>query len=135
MFVNHGHPTGNTERLSNKTNQQISCCQTTIQEFGRRMEGRFLVNGNKDKRINKKCCDVKCDVKCWLARRHSILWLQCELNKFEDVKFMTNSPAIWMHITIKINVRPQMQTYFKIFKLNCVISNNISCCNKQSRFI
>ena len=28
-----------------------------------------------------------------------------------------------------------MQTYFKIFKLNCVISNNISCCNKQSRFI
>ena len=55
--MNHGHPTGNIERLSNKTNQQISCCQTTIQEFGRRMEGRFLVKGNKDKRIAKKCCD------------------------------------------------------------------------------
>ena len=26
---------------------------------------------------------------------------KCELNKFEDVKFMTNSPAICMHITIK----------------------------------
>ena len=49
--MNHGHPTGNTERLSNKTNQQISCCQTTIQEFGRRMEGRFLVKGNKDREL------------------------------------------------------------------------------------
>ena len=57
VLVNHGHPVGNIDRLGNKTNQQISCCQTTIQEFGWRMEGRFLVKGNKDKRIPKSCCD------------------------------------------------------------------------------
>ena len=57
VFVNHGHPVGSIERLVNKTNQQISCCQTTIQEFGWRMERRFLVKGNKDKRIPKSCCD------------------------------------------------------------------------------
>ena len=57
MFVNHGHPVGSLERLVNKTNQKISCCQTTIQEFGWRIEGRCLMKGNKDKRIPKSCCD------------------------------------------------------------------------------
>ena len=57
VFVNHGHPVGSLERLVNKTNQKISCCQTTIKEFGWRIEGRFLMKGNKDKRIPKSCCD------------------------------------------------------------------------------
>ena len=57
VFVNHGHPVGSIERLVNKTNQKISCCQTTIQEFGWRIEGRCLMKGNKDKRIPKSCCD------------------------------------------------------------------------------
>ena len=52
-----GDQKGSIERLVNKTNQQISCCQTTIQEFGRRMKGRFPVKGNKDKSIPKKCSD------------------------------------------------------------------------------
>ena len=50
---------GSMERLGNKANQKISCGQTTIQEFGRWMEGRFLVKGNKDQRIPKKCCHGK----------------------------------------------------------------------------
>ena len=65
VFVNHGHPVGSIERLVNKTNQQISCCQTTIQEFGWRMERRFLVKGNKDKRIPKSCCNGEENVDCW----------------------------------------------------------------------
>ena len=61
MFLNlDGHPIRCIERLANKTNQQISCCQTTIQEFGRRMKGRYLSKGNKD----KKCCDGKKNVDC-----------------------------------------------------------------------
>ena len=48
---------GSIEGLGNKANQKISCCQTTIQEFGRWMKGRFLVKGNNDQRIPKKCCD------------------------------------------------------------------------------
>ena len=47
-----------------KTNQQISGCQTMIQEFGWRMEGRFLMKGNKDKRIPKSCCDGEENVDC-----------------------------------------------------------------------
>ena len=35
--------------MDNKTNAEISYCQTAIQEFRRRMKGRFLVKGNKDK--------------------------------------------------------------------------------------
>ena len=50
---------GSMERLGNKANRQISCCQTTIQEFGRWMEGRFLVKGNKDQIVPKKCCHGK----------------------------------------------------------------------------
>ena len=65
VFVNHGHPVGSIERLVNKTNQQISCCQTTIQEFGWRMERRFLVKGNKDKQIPKSCCNGEENVDCW----------------------------------------------------------------------
>ena len=65
VFVNHGHPLSSIERLCNKTNQQMSCCQTTIQEFGWRMERRFLVKGNKDKRIPKSCCDGEENVDCW----------------------------------------------------------------------
>ena len=64
MFVSYGHPIRCIERLANKTNQQISCCQTTIQEFGRRMKGRYLSKGNKDERIPKKCCDGKKNVDC-----------------------------------------------------------------------
>ena len=64
VFVNHGNPISSIERLGNKTNQQISCCQTTIQEFGRRMEGRSLMKGNKDKRIPKSCCDGQENVDC-----------------------------------------------------------------------
>ena len=52
------------ERLAYQTNQQISCCQTTIQEFGRRMERRYLVKCNKDQRIPKKCCKGKKNVGC-----------------------------------------------------------------------
>ena len=37
--------------------QQISCCQTLMQEFGRGVKGRFLVKGNKDKKISRKRCD------------------------------------------------------------------------------
>ena len=37
--------------------QQISCCQTSMQEFGRGVKGRFLVKGNKDKKISCKRCD------------------------------------------------------------------------------
>ena len=37
--------------------QQISCCQTSMQEFGRGVKGRFLVKGNKDKKISRKRCD------------------------------------------------------------------------------
>ena len=48
----------------NERNQQISCCQTTIEEFGRRMKGRFLVKGNKDERIPSKCCDGEENVEC-----------------------------------------------------------------------
>ena len=76
VFVNHGHPMSNMERLSNKTNQQVSCCQTPIQEFGRRMKGRFFVKGNKDERISKKCCDGEENVDCcernwcWLKPTH-----------------------------------------------------------------
>ena len=55
--MNQGHPVGSRERLDNKTNQRINGCQTTIQEFGWRMERRFLVKSKKDKRIPKKCCD------------------------------------------------------------------------------
>ena len=64
VFVNRVHQISNTERLSNKTNQQVSCCQTPIQEFGRRMKGRFFVKGNKDERITKKCCDGEENVDC-----------------------------------------------------------------------
>ena len=55
---------GSIEGLGNKANQKISCCQTTIQEFGRWMKGRFLVKGNKDQRIPKKCCHGEESVHC-----------------------------------------------------------------------
>ena len=45
MFVNHRHPISNTERLSNKTHQQVSYRQTTIEGFGRRVEGRLRATG------------------------------------------------------------------------------------------
>ena len=65
VFVNHRHPVNSTVRLGNKTNQQISCCQTTIQELGWRMKARFLVKGNEDKRISKNCCDGEENIDCW----------------------------------------------------------------------
>ncbi|RMX48481.1 hypothetical protein pdam_00008479, partial [Pocillopora damicornis] len=49
------HPISGNERLPDNTNQQISCCQTTIQEFGRPMEGRYLVKGSKDEKVPQKC--------------------------------------------------------------------------------
>ena len=64
VLVNHGHPVGNIDRLGNKTNQQISCFQTMIQELGWWMEGRFLMKGNKDKKIPKSCCDGEENVDC-----------------------------------------------------------------------
>ena len=45
--MNNRNSKSSNERLAYKTNQQISCCQTTIQEFGRRMERRYLVKCNK----------------------------------------------------------------------------------------
>ena len=52
----------------NERNQQISCCQTTIEEFGRRMKGRFLVKGNKDERRM-----MRWRGECWLLRKKVIL--------------------------------------------------------------
>ena len=43
--------------LHQESNQQISCCQTSIRELGRGVKGMLLVKGNKDKRIAKKRCD------------------------------------------------------------------------------
>ena len=61
VFVNRGYQISNTERLSNKTKQQVSCCQTTIQEF---------VKGKKDKRIPKTGYDgeeIDSDTRVWTA--------------------------------------------------------------------
>ena len=55
LCVSHRHPGDNIERLRNKTNAEISCGQTSKQEFGRRMKGRHLVEGNEDKNIAKNC--------------------------------------------------------------------------------
>ena len=33
MFVNQGHIASSRDRLAKNANQQVSCCQTTIQEF------------------------------------------------------------------------------------------------------
>ena len=33
MFVNQGHIVSSHDRLAKNANQQVSCCQTTIQEF------------------------------------------------------------------------------------------------------
>jgi len=46
IFLNQGHPIDDKERLRNKTNTKISNCQTTKQEFGRRMKGRLLAKGD-----------------------------------------------------------------------------------------
>ena len=35
--------TSSVERLANTTNKESGCCQTTIQEFERRMKQKFLV--------------------------------------------------------------------------------------------
>ena len=64
VFVNQGHPISSSERMDNKTNAEISYCQTAIQEFRRRMKGRFLVKGNKDKSIPKECSDGEENVDC-----------------------------------------------------------------------
>ena len=37
---------------------------TTIQEFGGWMKGRFPMKGNKDWRIPKNCCDGEENVDC-----------------------------------------------------------------------
>ena len=50
--------------MDNKTNQQISCCETLIEEFVWRMEGRLLVKGNDDKSIPKNYCDGEENVDC-----------------------------------------------------------------------
>ena len=52
------------KRIRNKTNAEISYCQTTLQQFGRLMKGRFLVKGNKDKSIPKKSSDGEENVDC-----------------------------------------------------------------------
>ena len=49
VSVNNRHPISSMDTLSNKINQQISCCRTTIKEFGRRMKGRLLVKSNREK--------------------------------------------------------------------------------------
>ena len=69
LFGNQGHPISCLERLANKTNQQISCCQTKIKEFGWRVEGRFFVKGNKNERIPEDCCDGEENVDCWELQR------------------------------------------------------------------
>ena len=51
MFLNQRHPISCIERQGNKTNQQVSYCQRTVQEFRRRVEGIFLVKGNKDEKF------------------------------------------------------------------------------------
>ena len=63
--MNNRNLKSSNERLAYQTNQQISCCQTTIQEFGRWMDGRYLVKCNEDQRIPKKCCKGKKNVDCW----------------------------------------------------------------------
>ena len=64
MFLNQGHPISCIERQGNKTNQQVSYCQRTVQEFRRQVEGIFLVKGNKDERIPKECCDKEENEHC-----------------------------------------------------------------------
>ena len=53
-----------SESMDNKTNAEISCCQTAIQEFGRQMKGRFHMKGNKDNSIPKKYSDGEENVNC-----------------------------------------------------------------------
>ena len=65
VFLNRGHPISSIERLGNKTNQQISCCYRMVMEFVRRVEGRFLVKGNKDERICNEWCDGEKNVHWW----------------------------------------------------------------------
>ena len=49
VSVNNRHLISSLDTLSNKINQQISCCRTTIKEFGRRMKGRLLEKSNREK--------------------------------------------------------------------------------------
>ena len=63
----------NHDRLAKNANQQVSLCQTTIQEFGRRVKGRFLMKGNKDKRTPKTDYDGEENVNCWVVDG---LWLK-----------------------------------------------------------
>ena len=49
VSVNNRHPISSMDTLSNKINQQISCCRTTIKEFGRRMKRRLLEKSNREK--------------------------------------------------------------------------------------
>ena len=46
-------PVHNTERLCNKTDAEISCGQTSKQEFGRRMKGGHFAKGYEDQSIAK----------------------------------------------------------------------------------
>ena len=106
MFVNYGHPIRCIERLANKTNQQISCCQTTIQEFGRWMKGRYPSKGNKD----KKCCDGKKNVDCvviHLPKRESILVLQPEV-------FVCALPSVKFIVVIVLQSCPLTCSLFTI---------------------
>ena len=64
VFVNQRHLTSSVERLANKTNKESGCCQTTIQEFERRMKQKFLVQGNEEEGIPKKYCDGEENVNC-----------------------------------------------------------------------
>ena len=55
VFVNQGHIGSSHDRLAKNANQQVSCCQTTIQVF---------VKGKKDKRIPKTGYEGEENVNC-----------------------------------------------------------------------
>ena len=55
VFVNQGHIVSSNDIPAKNANQQVNCCQTTIQEF---------VKGKKDKRIPKTGYDGEENVNC-----------------------------------------------------------------------
>ena len=98
VFVSIKYPAWNSERLANEANQQISCCQTTIEEFGRRMKGRFFVKGNKDERISNKCCDGEenvdcCERKWFLSKSTHQRGRACQF--FKCFRLCSSSCEIW----------------------------------------
>ena len=62
LSIFQGHPIDNAERLCKKTNEEISCGQTSKQEFGRRMKRRHLAKCNEDHNIANSCSDAQKNV-------------------------------------------------------------------------